>query len=287
MESCHEFISITSKVGSLANVLKIMDLYAPVFRRACPEPSDKFVNLPQKLTSTGLLDLNLKYYATFDVIQSVITHRPMFFRYNLDFISPQDEELLDAENGPGLRWLIGVPDRLVFVLGKMNNLFEDYGNHVDPGMVRELEEDIEACKPIIFSNQEDDPNLVLGRLVVQESWRLLGYVYLYMGLCGAESSDARVVKVQKMFMRLLSGVKPRRNPDSFLLFPMLVLGVATSSLSDQSILLARLWGVSECNKLGTMGNDVVRILNDVWARTVGRSAVWSDLRKACLRIIGV
>ncbi|CAE6430387.1 unnamed protein product [Rhizoctonia solani] len=287
MESCHELISITSKVGSLASILKIMKLYAPIFRRACPEPGDRLVNLPRTLTSVGLIELNLQYYATFDVLLSVITHRPMLFRYDLNFLSRKDEELLNAENGPGLRWLIGVPDRLVFVLGKMNILLEECGSCMDPTMIQKLEEDIGSCWPVNSSGPGDDPALSIGRLMVQGSWRLVGYVYLYMGLCGADSSDARVIKVQKMFMRLLGGVKPRRNPDSFLLFPMLILGIATSSPVDRSTILARLWGVSECSNMGTMGNNVVRILNDIWARTEERPAVWSDLRTACLRVIGM
>ncbi|KAH7345497.1 hypothetical protein B0J17DRAFT_713070 [Rhizoctonia solani] len=287
MESYHQLICITSKVASLASILKIMKLYAPVFRRACPEPGDKLVNLPRTLTSVGPIQLNLQYYATFDVLLSVITYHPMLFRYDLDFLSQKDEELLNAENGPGLRWLIGVPDRLVFVLGKMNTLLEECGNCMDPKVIQELEEDIRACNPAGSSRPGDDPALLVGRLMVQESWRLVGYVYLFMGLCGMDASDVRVVKVQKTFMRLLGGVKPRRNPDSFLLFPMLILGVAASSPADRSTILARLWGVSECNKMGTMGNDVVRILNDIWARTEDRPAVWSDLRAACLRVTGM
>ncbi|CAE6468304.1 unnamed protein product [Rhizoctonia solani] len=284
MESCHELISITSKVGSLANVLNLMDLYAPVFRRACPEPSG-LVNLPRRLTA---VEVNLKYFVSYDVLQSMITHRPMFFRYNLDILSPQDEELLGADDRPGLRWSIGVPDRLVIALAKINTLLEDYGNFVDQEVAQELRREIgRACKPVISSGPEEDPSLMVGRLMVQESWRLVAYVYLYMGLCGADSKDARVVKVQKQFMRLLDGVKPRRNPDVFLLIPMVILGIATSSPADQSALLARLWGVSECSKTGTLGNDVSRMLNDIWERTTERPAVWSDLRIAGLRVIGM
>ncbi|KAJ1311918.1 hypothetical protein OPQ81_010378 [Rhizoctonia solani] len=211
----------------------------------------------------------------------------MFFRYDLSVPSQQDEELLNADDGPGLRWLIGLPDKLLLVLARMNTLLENPGSHADRRVVRELEEDLGAFKPCISCVPGDDPVLVVGRLAVQESWRLAGYVYLYMGVCGGDSSDDRVVKVQKQFMQFLETLKPRRNPDSFLIFPMLALGIATSSFTDRSILSARLWGVSECTKPGTTANDVVRILNDIWARTAKRPAVWSDLRLACLRVVGM
>ncbi|CAE7176737.1 unnamed protein product [Rhizoctonia solani] len=284
MEGCHELISITSKVGSFANVLHLMDIYAPVFRRACPELSG-LVNLPRRLAAP---EVALKYFVSYDVLQSMLTHRPMLFRYDLDILSPQDEELLDADDRPGLRWSIGVPNRLVIALARINTLLESYGNCVDPKMVQELLQDIgRACKPIVYSSPEEDPTLKLGRLMVQESWRLVGYVYLYMGLCGADSKDARVVKVQKQFMRLLESIRPRRNPDAFLILPMVILGIATSSPADQSTLLARLWGVSECSKPESVGNDVTRMLNDIWERTAERPAVWSDLRIACLRVTGM
>ncbi|CAE6424993.1 unnamed protein product [Rhizoctonia solani] len=287
MESCHELISITCKVGPLADSLKLMDLYAPIFRRGCPESCDELVNLPQRLTA---FEMNLKYFATLDVLQGTLTHRPMFFRYDLTFLSPLHEELLDLDEGPGLRWLHGVPDRLIYVLAKMNTLFEDHGSCVASEKIQELEGDIEACKPVVYSSTEDDLPLKVGRIVVQESWRLAAYVYLYMasrGLCGADSHDARVVKVHKRFMKLLGTVKPRRNPDAFLMYPMILLGVAASTSEDRSTLLARPWGVSECTKSGTLGNDVVRIVNDIWARTEERPAVWSDLRVACLRVTGI
>ncbi|KAL5641754.1 hypothetical protein ACGC1H_002013 [Rhizoctonia solani] len=284
VESCHELLSITTKVGSLANTLNLMGLYAPVFRRACPEPSG-LVNLPRRLTA---VEVNLKYFASYDVIQSMITHRPMFFRYDLDILSPQDEELLDADDRPGLRLSIGVPDRLVIALARINILLEDYGSCVDQKMVQELKTEItRACKPVDSSSPEDDPALKVGRLMVQESWRLVGYVYLYMGLCGADSKDARVIKAQQQFMALLETVKPRRNPDMFLIIPMVIMGIATSSPTDQSILFSRLWGVTECSKPGTVGNDVTRMLNDIWQRTRERPAVWSDLRIACLRVVGM
>ncbi|KAH7345494.1 hypothetical protein B0J17DRAFT_640083 [Rhizoctonia solani] len=284
MKSCYELIPISSKVSSLASVLSLMDLYAPVFRRACPEPSQRLVNLPQRLVGR---EVNLKLYPTYDILTSMITHRPMFFQYDLEFLSPQDEVLLSAENGPGFSWSIGIPDRLVVVLAKMNTFLENHGDCMDPGVVLALEKEIGACKPIISSNPGGDPSLTVGRLVVQESWRLTGYTYLYMGLCGADTSDARVVKVQKLFMKLLETVRPGRNPDSFLVYPLFIMGIATSSPIDRSTLLGRLWGVSECNKQGTMGNDLVRMLNDIWARTKERPAVWWDLRIACMRVTGL
>ncbi|CAE6445327.1 unnamed protein product, partial [Rhizoctonia solani] len=270
---------------SLASVLSVMDLYAPIFRRACPGPTEGLINLRRCLYK---LDVHLKHYASLDILQSAITHRPMFFRYDLDFLSPQEEEDIHKfGTRTGLRWLYGLPDQLTFVLARINNLFEDFGDRADPATIQALEKEIAACRPVISAGPGIDPIMNIGRATVQESWIMAARVYLYMVLCGANSSDPRVVKVQNAFMRLLIGVKPRRNPDSFLILPIAILGVAASSPADRMALLARLRGVSECIRPGTVGNDIVRMLNDIWAHTTERPAVWADLRNACLRVTGM
>ncbi|CAE7161954.1 unnamed protein product, partial [Rhizoctonia solani] len=283
MEHSHQFISMLFKVGTFASVLDVMGLYGPIFRRACPEPGESLVNLPRCLTNSNI---HLRYYVALDVLQSIITHRPMFFRYDLDYLSPQEEGII-ISGKVGLRWLYGISDRMMIVLARMNTLFEDFGNGVDPETVQELENEIMGCKPVIFTRAGVDPILNLGRIAVQEAWMMAAQVYLYMGLCGANSSDPRVVKIWKQFMRLLGGMKPHRNPDSFLVLPVVILGVAATSSTEQTTLLERLLGVPECNRPGTVGNDIMRMLSDVWAHTTERPAVWADLRSASLRVTGI
>ncbi|CAE6443308.1 unnamed protein product [Rhizoctonia solani] len=284
MKASHELLCAMWRVGSLTNVLHTMRLYAPIFRRACPESNRELVNFPRLLITPNI---DLQYYATLDILQSFLTHRPMFFRYDLNFLSPQIEELVKLDQGPGLRWLYGIPNRVMLILARMNTLLEDYGDFIDKEQVRELEDDIGACAFLLPSSINADPALNMGRMMVQESWKLAAYVYLYMGLCGADSSDARVIQIQKRFMRALKGIKPLRNPDSFLVFPMTILGIATSTPTDRKILLTRLWGVSECTKSGTVGNNLVMMLRDVWLRTMQRPTIWADLRIAYSTITGM
>lgn len=104
----------------------------------------------------------------------------MFFRYDLDILSPQEEDLLDADDRPGLRWSIGIPDRMVIALARINTLMEEHTRCAEQKEIQALEDEItRACKPVISS----DPTLVIGRLVVLESWKLAGCVYLYMVGC--------------------------------------------------------------------------------------------------------
>ncbi|KAF8732394.1 hypothetical protein RHS02_07545, partial [Rhizoctonia solani] len=300
MNIFHVLTCITCKVGSLITVLNMMDMYAPVFRRACSESSKELANLPRILMAP---EIDLKYFATLDVLLGAITRRPMFFRYDLDFYSSEVEGLIDSDYGPGLRWSHGLPDRLTVVLAKFNTMLEQAVT-LNFGQVEELEADIDKCEAIIAPESELNPDLMIGRITVQEVWKYAAHIYLHMvrhsyqvvrqfngqtiqGLCGADCTDERVVKIQTKCMLLLGGIKPRRNPDSFLIPPLLIIGLASPSPKDRSVILSRLWGVAECKKQGTMANDMVRMLNDIWTETTERPAVWADLRAACLRVVGV
>jgi hypothetical protein len=104
----------------------------------------------------------------------------MFFRYDLNFLSPQVEELIKREQGIGLCWVYGVPNHLLFIIARMNMILEDYGSAVDRKTVEEIENAIETCTTLLPSGTTADPVLNMGRIMVQESWKLAAYVYLYM-----------------------------------------------------------------------------------------------------------
>ncbi|KAF8761642.1 hypothetical protein RHS01_01298 [Rhizoctonia solani] len=234
-------ISVTCKVGSLVMVLKMMNMYAPVFRCACPESSKELANLPRILMAP---EIELKYFVTLDVLLSLITHRPMFFRYDLDFYSSEVEDLINSSHGPGLRWSHGLPDRLTVVLSGFSTILEQ-AIGISSEQVEELEAEIDKCQVIITPESVLNPDLMIGRIAVQEVWKYAARIYLYM------------------------------------------IGLASPSPKDRSVILSRLWGVAECKKQGTMANDMVRILNDIWTQTTERPAVWADLRAACLRVVGL
>ncbi|CAE6413693.1 unnamed protein product [Rhizoctonia solani] len=215
MSTTYEVTAISLKVLSLSNIIKLMKAIAPIFRRACPDPEDRQVNLPTLLSN---INIPLEHYAILDIVLSAILNRPMYFRYDTTFPTGVYESTFNIENGPGLRWTNGIPDRLVITLARMNALLEEFGPDVDPKILQELEMEIKGFKSVIIAST--DPSLAAGRLVVQESWRQAAFIYLYMGLCGADSHDARVIKAHDEFMELLTRTKPGRIPDSFLTLPL-------------------------------------------------------------------
>ncbi|CAE6341409.1 unnamed protein product [Rhizoctonia solani] len=284
MSTTYEFIAISLKVFPLSMVVKSMEAVAPLFRRACPDPDDRQVNLPSLLSN---INIGLEYYATLDIVLGAIISRPMNFRYDTTFPRGVHESIFNIENGPGLRWTNGIPDRLVITLARMNALLEDFGSTVDRSVIKELELEIEGFKT--FAVASADPNLAAARLVVQESWRQAAYIYLYMGLCGADSRDARVVKAQNMFMEMLMRTKPGRIPDSFLVLPLPILGIATQDPNDQEMLRRRMMAMTECSRKNTPGNQFIRMLDFIWGlvNETGQPATWPDLRMASLYVADV
>ncbi|CAE6442925.1 unnamed protein product [Rhizoctonia solani] len=284
MGTTYEFISVLLVVSPLPDVLKSMQAVAPIFRHGCPDPDDRQVNLPSLLLN---INVCLKYYATLDIILGAILGRPMYFRYDTTFPAGVHESIFNIENGPGLRWKLGIPDRLVVTLARMNALFEDFGSGVDSKVIQELELEIKGFKSIIIATNQHE--LGMARLVVQESWRQVAYIYLYMGLCGCDSHDARVIKANDEFLKLLKGTKSGRFPDSFLVILLPILGIATRHLDDRGLLKSRMLGLPECVRPGTTGSQLVRMLEFMWslADESNRPTIWSDLRLAALYVAGV
>ncbi|CAE6430837.1 unnamed protein product [Rhizoctonia solani] len=282
LDSMMEMILIQRYSGPLTSVVGLMEAAAPVFRRACPDPPERLVNLPNILASPGL---NLQHFAATDVIISVTTARPMFFKYDVT-CSPEAFVQL-AKGEYGLQWLHGVPDLFIILLAWINVLHEDHGNNVDQECIAEIENQVRAVK--IKPGFSPDPIFLILRLAVQECWRQTVYVYLYMSLCATQADDPRVIKAVRAFVHIVNGVKPGRNPDSFLFIPIMVVGAFAYRERDRDILRRRMIGLRECTNPSAAGYDCLEVLEDIWSRTQAenRAATWSDLRMSCDNIAGI
>ncbi|EUC56352.1 fungal zn(2)-cys(6) binuclear cluster domain protein, putative [Rhizoctonia solani AG-3 Rhs1AP] len=283
LDSMLETFSLQIATQSISACIQSLDYAAPVFRRACSEPPEQPVNLANILLQSNL---NLRNFAIFDIIQSITTGRPTYIRYEVPFSLELCERIYQVQDSIGLRWLHGFPDQFILLFAWIISLCEvpRAGNNAE--LVTWIETNLPHIK--IAVDDSGDPVLRIGRMVVQECWRFAVLVFLYMVLGQAHAHDPRVIRALKGFMRLVRGVKPGRNPDAYLFTPMSVAGVAATEAQDQDTLRQRILGVRECADPGTVGNDVVLELEDIWARArdEGRPAVWSDLRIACFRVTG-
>ncbi|CAE6456316.1 unnamed protein product [Rhizoctonia solani] len=134
-----------------------------------------------------------------------------------------------------------------------------------------------------------DPGLSMGRIVVQGSWRLAALIYLARSLvracsptlmCGElgamrrgfekRTSDQGSLQAYKGYAR----VEPRRIPDSFLVLPMLILGIP-APVKERKLIRERMLDLMECSRPNTLGNKMPRILDGIWARADERGRAGS------------
>ncbi|KAF8680078.1 hypothetical protein RHS04_04880 [Rhizoctonia solani] len=293
LEQTLELIA-ASRYDAFHACLGLMREAAMVFRRACPEPMDQRVHLPSVLMHPNA---NMRHFPVMDVYFSMITGLPTILKYDTSLRTPVDASVLYIDNHLGLSWLYGQPDQITLILARINSLYQDYGSSVDPGVVREIERGVEDFK--VNSGSSPDPSLLVMRLVVQECWRQVAYIYLYMTLCSADALDSRVRAAQRKIMKLATDAKPSATLDMHLATCIAVqthdieqtvqAGVATFRPAERKVILARLRGLPECSIPESGFSTCVRVLGEVWSRTdrENRAARWSDLGLANSRILGI
>ncbi|KAF8688680.1 hypothetical protein RHS03_09635, partial [Rhizoctonia solani] len=269
--------------GALSSALMLMEASAPVFRRACPEPSGEPVNLPRVLAS----GINLRHFATNDIVLSITTGRPTIMRYDVTYPSDILPQITDKHYG--LRWLHGISDQYIILLARINILSEDpdLQSSGSQDIVNEIASEIEDAWGHCESS--DDSLFTIWKYIIKECWRIAMHVYLYMVLCRRRTDDLEIMKLVKSFVRLVESVRAGRMPDSFLCIPMIVVGASACRKEDQAVIHRRMFGLQEVATPGLCGNEALNTLLDVWMRadSEGRAAVWSDVRVATYRVTGI
>ncbi|KAF8752122.1 26S proteasome subunit RPN7 [Rhizoctonia solani] len=241
------------------NLMGLMHAAAPVFRRACPEPPEQLVSLPRILLESAF---HHRQFAESDVLLTLVSGRSMFFKYDVSF-SEETWDRIAREDG--LQWLRGLPGQFLVLLAWINGLCEEFGTNVDPQILAEIETRIRSAR--FAPGVSSDPILTVRRLAVKECWRQTVFVYLYMALCGAGADDPRVAQAVKAFTRIINGVKPGHNPDTFLLIPMHVVGVAARRRKDRDSIRRRIFGLQKGANSGTPPHTALLKLTDIWERT--------------------
>ncbi|CCO31451.1 hypothetical protein BN14_05493 [Rhizoctonia solani AG-1 IB] len=74
----------------------------------------------------------------------------------------------------------------------------------------------------------DEPNQMVVRMAVQEGWRHVGLIYLYMGMCGRLSDDARVQASVRQIVQLLQILQPDLTTRTHYFVPCLIRNTAQS-----------------------------------------------------------
>ncbi|KAF8760775.1 hypothetical protein RHS01_01312 [Rhizoctonia solani] len=221
-----------SRFAPVQMSLNVLREAAPVFRRALSGPLNEYYG--------NGLPTNVKYNTVW---------YPGATDYAL---------LVDDQGHLGMSWLNGLPNQLIVVLARINALSEDDGTDSDIEMVYEIEESLRTLyKEIGDHSRLLHPTNKL-RVAVPRAWCQVAYIYLYLSVCGADASDARVA------------------------------GVVTSNPDERSTIITRLFNLPENTLFDSGVRAGIQSLQDVWARAdvESRPAEWNDYRLAAVRVAG-
>ncbi|EUC56357.1 fungal-specific transcription factor domain protein [Rhizoctonia solani AG-3 Rhs1AP] len=266
--------------GPLLEALQVMSEIASVLRRVCSDPTSQYIHLPSLLDHP---DSNVRGYPAIDILYSMLTGLPTQLKYDATSRrKPNVSE--DAE--PIGTWLIGQPSEITLVLARISSLHDEFGVDVDPCIIEEIESDIRDFKP--DPGTSVDPSLTVMRLVVLEAWRQVGYINLYMRLCGESALGPRVRTAQRRLMDLIVNTKSGQRMNMHLSPSLGIAGLVATQPDERNLVLVRLQTLPH-SRMDSFLNRGLQILQDVWMRTdsEGRPARWSDLRIATRRVVGI
>ncbi|KAJ1305584.1 hypothetical protein OPQ81_000582 [Rhizoctonia solani] len=137
------------------------------------------VSFPRTLSSPRH---ELKRFVLYDTVSSLVLGIPPLVDYGYD------EECDPGSHG--LEWVHGIPVALMEIISQINTWRA--GSRIAPmDNWQVLERRVLAWQPV-GQGSEDSVTGSVARLAVQESWRHVVLIYIYMGVCGVSSHDPRV-----------------------------------------------------------------------------------------------
>ncbi|CAE6472890.1 unnamed protein product [Rhizoctonia solani] len=144
------------------------------------------------------------------------------------------------------------------------------------GGAEEYESAVRNWKPNL-NYADSGPELVV-RLAVQESWRQAALIYLYMGMCGANSADSRVEPLVRQVAQLASTVEAGSPLETHLFVPCLIAGVAARKEKHRTILRKKIQVSQKAGACLLRGADFTVVLDHLWhgAACGGSAVTWDD-----------
>ncbi|KAB5590669.1 hypothetical protein CTheo_5893 [Ceratobasidium theobromae] len=181
-----------------------------------------------------------------------------------------------------LEWIYSCPPMIVFLLAKINSSRTlGLNGQADSNRLAhlEIEEHLQKWQPTT-EKDEDSSNGVV-RLAVLECWRQAVLIYMYMGMCGADSVDSRVQTAVRQMAQLASTVGSGSHFEGHLLIPCFIAGAAARKEKHRTVFYSKIQ--ASCSlKLAPLllgrAADFICVLNHLWhgAASEGRPITWGD-----------
>ncbi|KAG9118624.1 hypothetical protein FRC07_006778, partial [Ceratobasidium sp. 392] len=216
----------------------------------------------------------MRKFVLWDTVFAVAFGTAPLLHYNTAFHELPDERL----NVKILEWAYGCPGDMIVLLAKINSrrvsrwIGQEDGNDEE---WRESEKRLKEWKPVMDVDQSSN---VVARFAIQESWRQAVLIYLYMGMCGVDSGDARVESSIRQIVQLAKTIESGNPFEIHLSMPCLIAGVVARLEPHRSLLRKKIEVSRNENVWCLRGADFVPVLNHLWhgAGAGGRAVNWED-----------
>ncbi|KAJ1305773.1 hypothetical protein OPQ81_010503 [Rhizoctonia solani] len=256
----------------------------PIFKNTTPLWYRFAAKIPSMWSSGSTVSLayaistpryEISKFILWDIIYAVAFGIPSILQYDTTHLS------MDTRQTP-LEWVYGCPLPFVILLAKIN-AFRSTCVPTNPGDWQEVEMHLKQWSPKPTYADKDSCKAI-GRFAIQESWRQALYIYLYMGMCGADSADPRVAASVRQIVRLSSTIETTSPLGIHLFVPCLIASTAARVEQHRATLRTRIHASREANSWIMRGADFVPVLDHLWhgAAHRGRPVKWEDyVRSRC------
>ncbi|CAE6365170.1 unnamed protein product [Rhizoctonia solani] len=223
-----------------------------------------YVSFPRTL---GIPQQELNTFILYDAATAFALGVPSLVEYGYD-----------GECDPtshGYQCVHGVPVPLVEIISQVNSWRT--GSRASLYDWRTLEGRAMAWQAQPLPIEDEDMKVNVARLAVQESWRYVTLVYLYMGMCDLSSHDPRVRASIARIVELEQSVTDI-SISMHMLMHYVVLGLAARHEQQRSVIRERLLSFQGRRVWLFRGPEFSRVLDHLWSGVGagGASVTWND-----------
>ncbi|CAE6530526.1 unnamed protein product [Rhizoctonia solani] len=222
------------------------------------------ISLPEALTSERL---EIRRFVFYDVTCSLVLGLPTLAEYDSSGFPVVPKADIPVE------WVHGVPVELLVNIAEVHR-WRACATHVDWGV---LEMRTWAWRWSQSDVQSEDSVEMVYRVAIQEAWRHVTLIYIYMGMCGVTSHDPRVQASVQQIVKLIEVVGDT-HLDVHFSIPSVVAGLAARYEPQRALIIRKLKSFGGIRLWTLRGRDFARVLECLWHGLAvdGASVVWDD-----------
>ncbi|CUA68592.1 hypothetical protein RSOLAG22IIIB_07966 [Rhizoctonia solani] len=224
------------------------------------------ISFPRTL---GAPECAIQWFVVYDTIASMLLGIPPLVEYGYD------NECKQVSPSHSFEWLHGIPSALIGVISQVNSWRA--GSRVTPlDDWQKLETCALGWQSQLAAEDEAGYNLTV-KLAIQEGWRHVTLIYIYMAMCGVSSHDTRVQESIEQIIRLGKAVD--NLPIGVHILPhCVVVGLVAKYEKHRSIVHKKLLSFKGTQVWLFQGSEFGRVLEHLWygVGAGGAPVTWDD-----------